>query len=70
MFQFVMNKMVKRKEEDMGILEYTYDAKEQTLTCVDEQHHGVWKFIINDSTMDGTATFKGELYRIIHLKKE
>jgi hypothetical protein len=70
MFQMMMNKMVNGKEEEMGISDYAYDAKLQTLTCVDEKHNAIWKFEIKGNTMDGTLVYKGELYRIIHLKKE
>jgi hypothetical protein len=69
-FEFVMNKMVNGKEEDMGVLQYVYDDKLQTLTCLDEKHNAIWKFKIKGNTMEGTLMYKDQLYRIIHLKKE
>jgi hypothetical protein len=69
-YQFVMNKIVNGTEEDMGVLDYTYDATANTLTHIDEGRNGIWKFKVNGNTMDGTLYVKGELYRIIKLTKE
>jgi len=69
-YQFVMNKIVNGKEEDMGILQYSYDAVARTLTNIDENRKTTWKFVVKNDTMDGTLFYKGELYRIIKLSKE
>jgi len=69
-FHFVMNKLINGKEEEMGTLEYTYDAVAQTLTSIDEKRKTVWKFQIKNTAMNGTLLYKGELYRVIHLKKQ
>jgi hypothetical protein len=70
MFRFVANKVVDGKEVAMGILDFTYHAKDQTLTCDDAQHSATWRFELNGDEMNGTLMYKGELYRVIHLKKE
>ena len=69
-FQVIANKVVNGKEEDMGVLQFTYDSLHQTFTNLDEKRNASWKFKIKGDTMDGTLMDKGELYRIIHLKKE
>lgn len=69
-FHFVMNKLVNGNEEEMGTLEFTYDAVAKTLICEDEPHLATWKFQIKGATMEGTAVFKGQLYRVIHLTKQ
>ena len=69
-FHFIMNKLVNGSEEEMGTLEFMYDASTQTLTCIDEKHGGTWKFQIKTDKMDGTAVFKGQLYRVINLQKQ
>lgn len=37
LFKVIMNKIVNNKEEDMGILNFTYDAQQKTLTSIDVQ---------------------------------
>jgi hypothetical protein len=69
-YRFVMNKVVNGAEEDMGIIEYTYDAVANTLTSLDEARKIVWKFKVNGKTMEGTLVYKNELYRIIKLSRE
>ena len=69
-YQFVMNKIVNGAEEDMGVLQYTYDAAANTLTSVDEKRKTIWKFKLNDKTMEGTLVYNNVLYRIIKLTKE
>ena len=66
----IMNKMVNGVEEDMGVLDFTYDASAGTLTYKDEARNAEWKFTIKGKAMDGTAYVKGQLYRIIKLTKE
>jgi hypothetical protein len=69
-YKFVMNKMVNGVEEDMGVLDYSYDVSTKTLTYIDEGRKAVWKFKASGKTMDGTLYVKGELYRIIKLTWE
>src|ERR1051326_3433078 len=44
LFRFVMNKMVNGKEEDMGIIDFTYSPKTQTFTSIDSIHNARWDF--------------------------
>ncbi len=69
-FEINGNKLVNNKEEEMGILYYTYDAAKQTMVSVDEAHGNRCEFKINGTSMEGTLMSKGELYRIIKLKKD
>ncbi len=69
-YRLIMNKMVNGVEEDMGVLDFTYDAVAGTLSYKDEAHNAEWKFTIKGKTMDGTAIVKGQLYRVIKLTKE
>jgi hypothetical protein len=68
-YRLIMNKMVNGVEEDMGVLDFTYDAAAGTLTYKDEARNAEWKFTIKGRTIDGTAYVKGQLYRIIKLTK-
>ena len=63
------NKIVNGLEEEMGILEFTYDASAHTLTCI-YKTDSIWKFNLKNNTIDGTLYHKNELYRIVKLKKE
>jgi hypothetical protein len=69
-YRFVMNKVVNGKEEDMGALDYSYDAAAGTLTHLDTLRKIIWKFKVKGKTMEGTLFYKGQLYRIIKLNKE
>jgi hypothetical protein len=69
-YRLIMNKMVNGVEEDMGVLDFTYDAAAGILTYKDEARNAEWKFTIKGRTIDGTAYVKGQLYRIIKLTKE
>jgi hypothetical protein len=69
-YQFVMNKVVAGKEEDMGIINFTYNAADKTLTG-HFRAADTWKFTVNGNTMDGTLVINDStLYRIIHLEKQ
>src|SRR5258706_495447 len=45
-YHFVMNKVVNGKEEDMGALDFSFDAITNTLTYVDDARNATWKFKI------------------------
>ena len=68
-FHFIMNKMVSGKEEDVGVLDYVYDASARTLTSIDEKRKLVWKFTLMNKTMEGTLFYNNVLYRVIKLNK-
>lgn len=67
-YKFIGNKMVNGKEEEMGIINYTFDAAAHTFTNKGSSA-AVWKFTVNKTIMDGTLVNNGVLYRIIHLEK-
>jgi len=69
-YRCAANKVVNGVEEEMGVLEFAYDAALHTLTNTDKERDATWKFNIKNNTMDGTLYYKGELYRIIKLKRE
>jgi hypothetical protein len=69
-YHFIMNKMVDGKEEEMGALDYTYNATAGTLTNFDKIRKIIWKFNVKGKTMEGTLFYRGQLYRIIKLTKE
>ena len=61
------DKIVDGKPENMGTLDFKYDAKDETL--VSEQY-GHWVFYIKGNKMDGTLTnTDGTLYRKVSLTK-
>lgn len=61
------DKIVEGKPENMGTLDFKYDAKAETL--ISEQH-GHWLFYVKGKKMDGTLTnADGTLFRKISLTK-
>jgi hypothetical protein len=63
-------KIVSGKEEDMGLLSFVYDDKQKVFVCVDIVHNARWEFRITGNAMKGTLVSKGDLYRIVDVKKE
>ena len=62
-------KLVDGKVVSMGVLEFDYDPREQTLTH--ESKRGVWRFTVKGDTMAGTLTTPdGVVYRRVSLRKE
>jgi hypothetical protein len=68
-YHMQMNKMVNEMEEEMGPLDYDFDATKQILSCQDHQHNTAWNFKVSNSRMDGTLTYNHQIYRIIKLTK-
>ncbi len=61
------DKIVDGKAENMGTLDFKYDAKAKTLVS---ESYGHWVFYIKDNKMDGTLTkADGTLFRKISLTK-
>lgn len=61
------DKIVDGKAENMGTLDFRYDAKAATLVS---ESYGHWVFYIKGNKMDGTLTIaNGTLYRKISLVK-
>jgi hypothetical protein len=66
----VANKIVNGKEEDMGTLIFTYDDQKKSFVSVDSARAAKWEFKITGNAMKGTLVYKGDLYRIVDVKKE
>ena len=69
-YQVIANKIVDGKEEYMGTIPFTYDDKQEVFVSVDSVRNARWEFKITGNAMKGTLMFKGDLYRIIDVKKE
>jgi len=69
-YEMIANKIVNGKEVDMGTLRFTYDDKLKAFVSVDSEHNDRWEFKITGNTMKGTLMYKGDLYRIVDVKKE
>jgi hypothetical protein len=65
----MMNKVVNGVEEDMGVLDYTYDSSTHTFTSIDQGHKIIWTFKVKNETMEGTLLYNNTLYRVIKLNR-
>jgi len=69
-YEVIANKIVDGKEDYMGTIPFTYDGKQKVFVSVDSVRNARWEFKITGSTMKGTLMYKGDLFRIIEVKKE
>jgi len=69
-YEVIANKIVDGKEDYMGTIPFTYDSKQKVFVSVDSVRNARWEFKITGSTMKGTLMYKGDLFRIIDVKKE
>ena len=69
-YEVIANKIVDGKEDYMGTIPFTYDSKQKVFVSVDSVRNARWEFKITDSAMKGTLMYKGDLFRIIDVKKE
>ncbi len=69
-YKIIANKIVGGKEEEMGIIDFTYDPSKQILTSVDQQRNARWDLKVNGKKMDGTLFYQGKLYRIVKVEKQ
>jgi len=69
-YEVIANKIVDGKEDYMGTIPFTYDDKQKVFVSVDSVRNAKWEFKITGSTMKGTLMYKGDLFRIIEVKKE
>ena len=60
--------IVNGKEEEMGIIGFKLDKKNNRLLSTD--YNSLWTLTFKDKDLDGTLYQKGNLYRIIKLKKQ
>ena len=69
-YEVIANKIVNGKEENMGTIPFTYDDKQKIFISADSARNARWEFKITGNTMKGTLMYKGDLYRIVDVKKE
>ncbi|HEU5165580.1 MAG TPA: hypothetical protein VFU29_08585 [Chitinophagaceae bacterium] len=69
-YEMIANKIVNGKEDSMGTINFTYDAQEKAFVSVDSARNARWEFKVTGNTMKGTLLYKGDLFRIIDVKKE
>jgi len=69
-YEVIANKIVDGKEEYMGTIPFTYNDKQKIFVSVDSVRNARWEFKITGSAMKGTLMYKGDLFRIIDVKKE
>jgi len=69
-YEVIANKIVDGKEEYMGTLLFTYNDKQKVFVSVDSVRNARWEFRISGGAMKGTLIYKGDLFRIIDVKKE
>jgi len=64
------DKIVDGKAINMGNIDFKYDKENKTLTS--ESDRAVWKFVVNDKTMEGTLTLMPgkRLFRRVTLRKD
>jgi hypothetical protein len=69
-----MGKIVEGKQEEMGVLDFSYDAAKRRLTneFLLTTMHGMWEFTVGDTTMVGSLTVLPEnlLARRVMLTKD
>ena len=69
-YEMIGYKMINGKEDEMGTLIFTYDDQQKTFVSVDSTRNSKWEFKITGNAMKGTLISKGNLYRIVDVKKE
>lgn len=62
------NKIVNGIEEEMGIIQFRYDAKSEEIISI-SQPNSIWKFKIKQNSMEGTLYSNNALFRIISLRR-
>jgi len=69
-YEVIGNKIVNGKEENMGTLSFTYNDQQKTFVCVDSARNARWEFKLTGNTMKGSLKYKGDLIRVVDVKKE
>ena len=69
-YQVDASKIIDGKEDDMGILNFSFNAEQKILFLVDSVKQVKWEFKLTGKEMHGTLISRGNLYRIIDLKRE
>ena len=69
-YEMIANKIVNGKEDYMGTIPFLYDDQKKVFVSVDSVRNARWEFKITGNTMKGTLMYKGDLYRLVDVKKE
>ena len=69
-YEMIANKIVDGKEAYMGTISFTYDNQQKVFVSVDSARNARWEFRITGNAMKGTLMYKGDLYRVVDVKKE
>ena len=69
-YDMIANKIVDGKEAYMGTISFTYDNQQKVFVSVDSARNARWEFRITGNAMKGTLMYKGDLYRVVDVKKE
>ena len=69
-YQITASKIIGGKENNMGTLNFSFDSKQKILFLVDSVKQVKWEFKLTGKEMHGTLISRGNLYRIIDLKRE
>jgi stress response protein SCP2 len=69
-YEMIANKVVNGKEEEMGTIVFTFDDQQKTFVSVDSVRNAKWEFRIAGNSMKGTLVYKGNLYRIVDVKRD
>jgi hypothetical protein len=69
-YEMIANNIVNGKEEDMGTIFFNYDERKKVFVAVDSARNARWEFKITGNTMKGILVYKGDLYRVVDVKKE
>ena len=69
-YQVDASKIIDGKEDDMGTLNFSFNAQQKILYLIDSVQQVKWEFKVTGKEMHGTLTSSGKLIRIVDLKKE
>ena len=64
------SKIIDGKENEMGTLKFSFNPQQKMLNLVDSVAEIKWEFSVSDNEMHGTLISKGNLYRVVDLKRE
>jgi len=69
-YEVVANKIVNGREDSMGTIKFIYDDRQKVFVSIDSVRNARWEFKVTGNTIKGTLVYKGDLYRIVDVKKE
>ena len=69
-FRIAANKIVNNVEEEMGILEFSYNEAKHLLVSKNATRNDVWSFTLTGNKLEGTLYYRNQLYRIVNLTKQ